>query len=426
MFGCKTRRVACLAAGVVALSCAAVAPAAAPPTPSNVCVPGPTDTPVIATIDRVGVIDLHFLGAQGAPVSFFECVGTHATALGTRAQDGDFTNLYAATFWRCARLTRRFAATATLPDGTPARGTASTRTVSCAHRFTLRVPPRVAPGGRVSVRIADRWKVGGVRTKLCITPPGGRRRCRSLVFRGATSATRRVRFRTRGRWTVELRLPGADIRASVAVGVRSDRPAAAPPTVLATGDSTMEGVSSFLSDDLRETAKVVSDARPGFSISGGDGWKQVARSQVARVRPATTVISIGANEGFAMRAADGAMHECCDDAWIEELAARMRTSMLTYRRGGNGRVFWLTLVAPRDPRRVPTFNAVNTAILQAAATAPGVRVLRMDQLFSPDGYQETIRDGGRDVRVREPDGIHLNVAGTRIAAREVVKAIRAG
>jgi hypothetical protein len=246
------------------------------------------------------------------------------------------------------------------------------------------------------------------------------------VFRGVTTATRRLRFSRHGRWTVELRLPGADTRAAVAVGVRSLKPRAALPTVLATGDSTMEGVSSFLADDLLHTAEVVSDARPGFSITDGDGWKAVARSQVARLKPATTVVSIGANEGFPMLAADGAVHGCCDASWIEELAGRLHTSMVTYRRQGRAREFWLTLVAPRDTRRVPVFDAVNTAILQAAAATPGVRVLRMDQLFSPNGYQDAIRDQGHDVRVREPDGIHLNVAGTRIAAREIVKAMRAG
>jgi hypothetical protein len=246
------------------------------------------------------------------------------------------------------------------------------------------------------------------------------------VFERATAATRRFRFRTHGRWTVELRLPGAHMRTSIAVGVPSHEVAAALPTVLATGDSTMEGVSSFLADDLLKTATVVSDVRPGFSIGDGDGWKAVARAQVARVKPATTVVSIGANEGFPMRAADGAVHECCDEAWLDEFAGRLRASMVTYRRQGRARVFWLTLVAPRDARRVPVFGAVNTAILRAAAAVPGVRVLRMDQLFSPNGYQDAISDQGREVRVREPDGIHLNVAGTRIAAREIVRAMRAG
>ena len=50
----------------------------------------------------------------------------------------------------------------------------------------------------------------------------------------------------------------------------------------------------------------------------------------------------------------------------------------------------------------------------------------MDLLFTPAGYREFMPYRGRDVRVREGDGIHLNVAGTAIAARAVAQALRAG
>ena len=70
-------------------------------------------------------------------------------------------------------------------------------------------------------------------------------------------------------------------------------------------------------------------------------------------------------------------------------------------------------------------TAVNTAIMRAAEGLPEVHVLRMDLLFTPNGYRETIRDGGRSVAVREPDGVHLNIAGARIAAAAVAKVLRA-
>jgi hypothetical protein len=63
-------------------------------------------------------------------------------------------------------------------------------------------------------------------------------------------------------------------------------------------------------------------------------------------------------------------------------------------------------------------------MVAAATGLKGVHVLRMDLLFTPHGYQETIRDGGRDVPIREHDGIHLNASGTAIQARETAKAIR--
>jgi hypothetical protein len=191
--------------------------------------------------------------------------------------------------------------------------------------------------------------------------------------------------------------------------------------VLATGDSTMDGLDSFLSDQLGDDADVVSSVEPGLAISRADAFQPMAIKDVKRLRPATTVVSIGANEGWSMRTADGAIHECCDAQWVDEYARRVRLTMVTFGR----RVFWCTIIAQRDPRRVPIVAAVNAGILQAAQGLADVHVIRLDLLFSPDGYRETIRYRGRDVDVREPDGVHLSVAGAEIAAREVVKAIRA-
>jgi hypothetical protein len=126
-----------------------------------------------------------------------------------------------------------------------------------------------------------------------------------------------------------------------------------------------------------------------------------------------------------MVTADGTKHACCDAAWVAEYARRVRRIMGIYARGGRDRVLYLTIPAPRVPARVPITTAVNAAIVQAAVGLPGVRVLRMDQLFSPHGYQPSISYDGREVDVRAPDGVHLNVAGTAIEAQQVVRALRA-
>ncbi|MEA2191883.1 MAG: hypothetical protein QOI73_2004, partial [Solirubrobacteraceae bacterium] len=234
----------------------------------------------------------------------------------------------------------------------------------------------------------------------------------------------RLRMASSGRWRVELRVRGDRVRGVIAVGVRA-APLPEPPTLLATGDSTMQGVESFLADDLGDAATVVGDVRPGIAISRSNPLRPIAREQVARLAPRTTVVSIGANEGFAMRAhADKHQLACCDEAWMGEYARRVREIMGFYRRSGRGRVFWLTIPAPADPQRVPVTAAVNRAIVRAGERLAGVRVLRMDRLFTPNGYREVMRYRGRDVHVREADGIHLNVAGTAIAARAVAQAIR--
>jgi hypothetical protein len=63
--------------------------------------------------------------------------------------------------------------------------------------------------------------------------------------------------------------------------------------------------------------------------------------------------------------------------------------------------------------------------MRAAGGLSGVTVVRVDQLFSPHGYQDVFRYRGRDVRVRELDGIHLNISGTAILAKLLAPAISA-
>ena len=98
--------------------------------------------------------------------------------------------------------------------------------------------------------------------------------------------------------------------------------------------------------------------------------------------------------------------------------------MQTFLREGRGRVVWLTPPEPRWEPRAEITHAVNIAVERAAVGLKGVKVVRIDRLFSPNGYQDVIAYRGRQVRVRESDGVHLNVAGTALAAKVVVQAIR--
>jgi hypothetical protein len=385
--------------------------------------PGPVSSFLYADASQEGVISL-FFDAPGSRVIYYERVGSALKRLGaTQSAPGTQTVFREATTWSCSRLVRSFHAIAVLPDGRVAFGDYSVRTHSCDDRFDVSVPRRVAPGKVARVRVVDLWGIGGLRPKLCIRPPGGRRTCDTLAFpRAVAVASRRFRASKRGRWRVELRVRDHRERRSVQVG--GGEAPAPPPIVLATGDSTMQGVDSFLSADLGETARVRSDVRPGFGVSKGNAWARLATTHVKQLHPATTVVSIGGAEGATMTAPDGASILCCDEPWVNEYGRRVRRMMKTYARRGRGRVLWLTQPTPSTAPLALVTNAVNAGIVRAAAGLKDVTVLRMDTLFTPNGYSETIRYRGRTVRVRQGDGVHLNVAGTAIAATAIAKVLR--
>lgn len=374
--------------------------------------------------NRIGVIDLNVAGAGGAPVTYYECVGGRTLPLGRLAQNAETTSLVAATTWRCDRLVRHFAVTAITPAGTALRGLASVRTPSCAGRFVVTAPRTAQRGRAVTVRIVDRWRSGGITTRLCATAPKTRRTCRPVRFGpGTAAATRQLRPTVNGDWTVELQVRGYRVRAVIAVGGRAIA-AAALPSLLATGDSTMQGVESALADDVAGVATVTPDVRPGFALSNLD-WGAVAGTQVSRLHPRLVVYSLGAVEGYPMTTRAGTVEPCCGPGWTVEYARRVREVLVRYRQAGRARVYALTIPAPKAADRASITAAVDRAIVAACAGLPGVTALRMDRLFTPYGYQETIRDRGRTVAVRDPDGVHLSAAGTTIEARVVAAAVRA-
>lgn len=198
--------------------------------------------------------------------------------------------------------------------------------------------------------------------------------------------------------------------------------------VLATGDSMIQIVDSFLAQKLRpQHFRVRNDDHVGTGISKPFllDWVTHARKLARSYRPTATVVFLGANEGFPLTYA-GRRVNCCSRAWRMAYSARAQAVMHSFARGGEGRVYWLTLPAARPSHWNRIYGAVNVALTSAARReGDPVRLLDMGRVFTPSGrFQQTIRRGGHRVSVRNPDGIHLNVAGARIAADIVVRRMR--
>jgi lysophospholipase L1-like esterase len=355
-----------------------------------------------------GWIGVQLSGPIGATVTISE----GATPLRTVTLTAPLMQIPRLVPWRCDQRVRRLEA-----QGAQLTAAITIRTPSCAQRFGVRLRPRTAVrrGHALAVTLVDRWRTGATAARTCLRV-GRASACRQAVIpAGSRGLTLRLRAPRAGVGQVSVSSSGFTVRERLEV-----RAAGAPLRVLATGDSMIQIIDSLLAQRLT-SGRVTSDARISTGISKPFmfDWVRHARGEAHRVRPQVTVMFIGANDGFAIGKAP-----CCGAGWIRAYARRVAKMMGDYRRGGAGRVYWLTIPTPRDPKRKSIYEAVNQAIKRAAARFPPdeVSVLDLVPVFTPGGvFRSSIH--GRVVR--QADGIHLNVAGARIAANLIVKRLRA-
>lgn len=321
--------------------------------------------------------------------------------------------------WRCDRVNREFAAATDTGETT----SFAVRTPSCANRLVLRAPRRVEPGDEFTAEVRDTWGTGLTSARVC-----WRGECRQAdLADGAASATTTFGAGARGRASAVLFTEHQRAVAPVAVGVKPAKRAASGPSILLTGDSMMQSVDTILTDRLARRARTISDVKVGTGLTSRSlGWPAYAKGQVRKHRPNATITFLGALDSAAMKTPAGDEVVCCGAGWVGEYARRAKQVMRTYAQDGASTVIWITVPAARDEDRHPSGLAVNRALARAAKDVPGTSLLHAEDLFTP-GYEfrshQTI--GGRRVRVRQGDGIHLTLAGARLVATEVVRSLKA-
>lgn len=397
------------------------------PAPAGARAAGPEPL-LYADTDQIGTIGLYAFELPGSQVRFYERAGGDRRLLGVRVVPAmAITDRLYAGRWRCARRLRRFEAVVRRADGTTHRARYSVRTPPCAQRLWLRAPRRAAPGSLVSVRVRDAWRLGDVAPLLCVRPPAGRGSCRRIAPAADRAAVRRVRLLRDGRWRLSLRLGRAVVRRTVLSGIAGAGGSRRPPTVLVTGDSTVQNLDAVMAERLRRSARVVPAWRGGSTVGGADPvWPAAAAKLVRRRHPRLTIVSAGASEGFPIAAADGTKAPCCGPGWQAAYAAGARRMMEAFAQDGRGQTLWLLLPAMRDPRRRPIIEAVNAATTAAAAGLSSVTLVHVDDVISPGGtYRRSLRYRGRTRVIRQPDGIHLTVAGARIVGDLLMRTLGA-
>lgn len=199
-------------------------------------------------------------------------------------------------------------------------------------------------------------------------------------------------------------------------------------TLLVTGDSLSTPLDSDLARRLApDGVEVIRDPHLGTGISNSQiiDWGALSTSQVSRYQPDAIVVFIGAAEGFDLPGPDGEQLECCGAEYAAAYATRVRQMMDTYRQEGEAKVYWLTVMTPRDKDAQPVTRLVNASIAVAAQPwANQVRIVDTIPIFTPgERYTDAIDVDGSQTIVRESDGIHLNNAGSEIAADLVLEQV---
>jgi lysophospholipase L1-like esterase len=197
-------------------------------------------------------------------------------------------------------------------------------------------------------------------------------------------------------------------------------------TLLVTGDSLSTPLDLEIARRLEpDGVEVIREPHLATGISNDQlaDWGRLATSQVDQHHPDAVVVFIGANEGYPIPGPGGKEVSCCSPAWAATFANRARQMMDTYRQAGAARVYWLNVPTPRDPARAEIERAVNEAIRVAAQPwRSQIHLIDTVATFTPgDHYRDSMQIDGSEKIVRESDGIHLNEAGSKLAAEIVIE-----
>ena len=189
------------------------------------------------------------------------------------------------------------------------------------------------------------------------------------------------------------------------------------------GDSMTYFLGTWLRSDNRLDVTVDALHSTGLARPDVYDWPSRFVNVLDRQDPELVVLVMGANDTQAMWTAEGtAVVSYQADGWHEEWSRRLN-SVLDQFAAPHRHMVWVGL-PPTQPsqfrRGYAVLNRLSTEVIAARSDTSFVDIW---DLFGGDGpYRADIAppDGGELIAARQPDGVHLTVAGTRWVADLVV------
>jgi len=157
-------------------------------------------------------------------------------------------------------------------------------------------------------------------------------------------------------------------------------------------------------------------------------WFQEIATQVKQLKPNVVVLNFGGNDdhGYMTGLPEGtSIGDFASPTWNAEYLRRVRAVMDTVNRAG-GTVVWIGLPITNNEAQTQRFDTLNAIVVKEAKRRGPRKAIFIDTytMFAGDsgGFTEYMQNGkGDSVKVRAGDGVHFDVAGGDMIAREVLK-----
>jgi hypothetical protein len=197
-----------------------------------------------------------------------------------------------------------------------------------------------------------------------------------------------------------------------------------PLRLLVAGDSLVGYLGPELIDEvarLTPTRGFV-DSHNGTGLTRPDfvDWSIVARQEMSSDNPDATVVMIGGNDFQNMTLPTGKFFLAGTPAWTREYERRAVICMRIWAHNGNRRMYWLSVPPARDAGWAHDDAQINVALRRAAALVPGAEYVDVLGPVTDHGrYADFVKVNSQETLIREPDGVHLNITGSTLVAREM-------
>jgi lysophospholipase L1-like esterase len=200
-----------------------------------------------------------------------------------------------------------------------------------------------------------------------------------------------------------------------------------PLKVFFAGDSMAAGPSWGLYEATRDlpAIRLSAEYQVGSGLTRHDyfDWYRHLAAIAAGLGPDLIIWQSGANDRQPIRV-EGELAHLDTPAWEAEYRRRIQATMRALSAAGR-KLVWVGLPPMEDAEADAFARQVNAMAAAAAAAFPGVAYLDAYRLFAgPDGgYAFELPLDGAPQAVRTPDGLHLNMAGSRLLAGRILTSL---